>query len=80
MIKEGMIGYGLDVTPSHYYGGNAAGREADGQMGEEEISSHCGQAGTTREEVDPYPATRLAVAEGVSVGRTETDRAATLVD
>jgi hypothetical protein len=24
MIKEGMIGYGLDVTPSHYYGGNAA--------------------------------------------------------
>ncbi|MEA3356295.1 MAG: IS1380 family transposase [Candidatus Bipolaricaulota bacterium] len=24
MIKEGMMGYGLDVTPSHYYGGNAA--------------------------------------------------------
>lgn len=24
MIKEGILGYGLDVTPSHWYGGNAA--------------------------------------------------------
>ena len=24
MIKEGILGYGLDVTPSHWYGGNVA--------------------------------------------------------
>jgi len=24
MIKEGILGYRLDVTPSHWYGGNAA--------------------------------------------------------